>query len=82
MLMDALMCAGKYAIGYAVAPALEGPYTKTLAGPWLGTTNGIDGLVRQELGVFLGPDILHTCKAYLHGQERRTRRRLCCRCLT
>ena len=46
-LKRAVLCTGKYAIGYAVAPALEGPYTKPLAGPWLDTTNGINGLVRS-----------------------------------
>ncbi len=69
--MNALMCTGKYAIGYAVAPALEGPYMKTLAGPWLGTTNGIDGLVRLE--VHINSCHPHTFWSRVHGhQERRT----------
>ena len=35
-----------YAIGYAVAPALEGPYTKPLSGPWLATSYTDNGQVQ------------------------------------
>ena len=46
MVTDAAISIGKYAMGYAVAPALEGPYTKPLAKAWLGTSNNANGLVR------------------------------------
>ena len=38
-----------YAVGYAVADSVAGPYTKPLSAPWLGSTNGVCGPGGEEV---------------------------------